>query len=58
MMKRYGILPIRNSNRLIIRDQNDPANDMIKFVASLEDVCGIVKAASEGIGHGGDKKIQ
>ena len=55
LMKRYEILRDGNSNRLI-RKRNDPANDMVKFVASLEDVFGIVKAAHEGTGHGGGKK--
>ena len=55
LMKRYEILRVGTADRLI-RKRNDPANDMFKFVASIEEVFGIVKAAHEGIGHGGGKK--
>ncbi|XP_068246734.1 uncharacterized protein [Palaemon carinicauda] len=55
LQKRYEILHVGNVDRLI-RKRKDPANDVFKFVASLEEVFDIVKAAHEGIGHGGGKK--
>ena len=55
LKKRYEILRVGNADRLI-RKRKDPANDVFKFVASLEEVFGIVKTAHEAIGHGGGKK--
>ncbi|XP_068235798.1 KRAB-A domain-containing protein 2-like [Palaemon carinicauda] len=55
LQKRYEILRVGNVDRLI-RKRKDPANDVFKFVASIEEVFDIVKAAHEGIGHGGGKK--
>ena len=55
LKKRYEILRVGNVDRLI-RKRKDPANDVFKFVASIEEVFDIVKAAHEGIGHGGGKK--
>ena len=53
--KRYEVLRVGNADRLI-RKRKDPNEDEFKFVASLEEVYGIVKAAHEAIGHGGGKK--
>ncbi|XP_068247985.1 KRAB-A domain-containing protein 2-like [Palaemon carinicauda] len=55
LQKRYEILRVGNVDRLISK-RKDPAYEVFKFVASLEEVFDIVKAAHEGIGHGGCKK--
>ncbi|GFR64340.1 KRAB-A domain-containing protein 2 [Elysia marginata] len=55
LQKRYEVLGVGNADRLI-RRRKDPNEDEFKFIASLEEVFDIVKAAHEAIGHGGGKK--
>ncbi|XP_076053674.1 KRAB-A domain-containing protein 2-like [Oratosquilla oratoria] len=57
LKKRYEVLRVGNADRLI-RKRKDKNEHEFKFVASLEEVFGIVKTAHEAIGHGsGNKKI-
>ncbi|XP_076045792.1 KRAB-A domain-containing protein 2-like [Oratosquilla oratoria] len=55
LKKRYEVLRVGNADRLI-RKRKDTNEHEFKFVASLEEVFGIVKTAHEAIGHGGGKK--
>ena len=55
LRKRYEVLRIGDDDRLIRRRS---AEDDFKFVASLEEVFAIVKAAHAAIGHGGGKNFR
>ncbi|XP_076039096.1 KRAB-A domain-containing protein 2-like [Oratosquilla oratoria] len=55
LKKRYEVLRVGNADRLI-RKRKDKNEHEFKFVASLEEMFGIVKTAHEAIGHEGGKK--
>ncbi|XP_076061559.1 SCAN domain-containing protein 3-like [Oratosquilla oratoria] len=52
LKNRYEVLRVGNADRLI-RKRKDKNEHEFKFLASLEEVFGIVKTAHEAIGHGG-----
>ena len=54
-MRRYDILFVGSSYRLVRKKKNSKAGG-VKFIASLEEIYGIVKACHEATGHMGGKR--